>query len=112
MTEYPTKISLADESYPALLKKIPNAPIRLWTLGAGLDPQALYVGAVGSRDATPEMQREFRLFLNTFLTLFRDMVVISGLAEGIDTVAHLAALENEIPTVAVLPTAINNVYPK
>jgi DNA processing protein len=41
-----------------------------------------------------------------------DIAIVSGLAKGIDTIAHEAALENDLPTIAVLGSGINNIYPK
>lgn len=100
-----------DNAYPALLRKTNDAPLLLWQRGAGLDAEATYLAAVGSRQVTQEVQKLYRAFLENFLTEFKDVVVISGLARGIDSVAHLAALEADVPTVAVLPTAITQVYP-
>jgi DNA processing protein len=100
-----------DDVYPALLKKTPDAPLLLWQRGAGLNAQANYLAAVGSRQVNQEVQDLYRAFLEDFLTHFQDVVVISGLALGIDSVAHLTALEANVPTVAVLPTSITYVYP-
>lgn len=68
------------------------------------------VSVVGSRQASPEgLSRARRL---AKLLLSREVVVVSGLAEGIDTAAHTAAIEQGGRTIAVIGTPLDKVYPK
>jgi DNA processing protein len=106
-------LRLGDPEYPSLLKQIYKAPEKLYYKG-GLGAfealeNGLAVAFVGTRKATPygiEVCR--RLIADLSLC---NVVIVSGLARGIDTVAHRAALENGLKTVAVMGTGIDNVYP-
>ncbi len=101
-------VSILDPEYPARLRGIQQAPPMLFALGT-IAVNDLGVSVVGSREASrqgitmaDELAREFAA---------RKLTVISGLARGIDTVAHGAALEVGGRTVAVIGTGINRVYP-
>jgi DNA processing protein len=95
--------------YPNLLRHLPDPPLVLWTKG---DPDWLArpaVAVVGSRAAAPAGLAIAR-------TLARDLaraglVVVSGLARGIDAAAHEGALEADGATVAVLGCGADRVYP-
>jgi DNA processing protein len=101
-------VTRLDEEFPALLAAIPDPPPVLWVLGE-LDPTDHAVAIVGSRAATPhaiEVARE----------LGRDLaqagvVVVSGLARGVDGEAHKGALEGGGRTVAVLGSGVDVIYP-
>jgi len=100
-------IALRDPDYPALLKQIHDPPPRLYV--SGRLPAEPMIAIVGSRRATPYGQRAAR-------RLARDLsdagvVVVSGLARGIDAAAHRGALEGTSPTVAVMATGLDRVYP-
>lgn len=87
-----------------------NAPARLFLAG---NPDLLRVGpriaVVGSRRASPEGVRRARAL--TIALVNHQMVVVSGLAEGIDTVAHQTALEAGGKTIAVIGTPLQQSYP-
>ena len=98
---------LTDPVYPALLKQIHDPPPRLFVRGQL--PAGPYIAIVGSRRATPYGCRTAR-------QLARDLsdagiVVVSGLARGIDAAAHRGALEGTTPTVAVMATGLDRIYP-
>ncbi len=101
-------ISILDEDYPAGLRGIHQAPPVIFTLGRVLvdDPG---VSVVGSREASAPgtaMAAEIARAL-----IERQMTVVSGLARGIDTAAHRAALDAGGRTVAVIGTGISRAYP-
>jgi DNA processing protein len=103
----------ADPDYPHLLKEIPDPPAVLYYRGnpALLETQGHnpVVGIVGTRDPTDYAQRWTRKLA---LTLAKnDFAVISGMAEGIDTQAHLGCLEAQGQTIAVLGTGTDIAYP-
>ncbi len=88
-----------------------HAPKQLFAAGdTAMLRHSARVAIVGSRKASPEGLRRARR-LSTLLSK-RGVVVVSGLAEGIDTAAHAAAVEVAGRTVAVLGTPLDNVYPK
>ena len=87
-----------------------NAPAELFVTGdVGLLRSGPRVAVVGSREASKEgLARAARL---ARLLAGRGVVVVSGLAEGIDTVAHASAMEAGGRTIAVLGTPLDRVYP-
>lgn len=88
-----------------------HAPRRLFVAGnSDMLRHAARVSIVGSRKATPEGARRARR-LSTLLSA-QGVVVVSGLAEGIDTAAHSGAIESGGRTVAVLGTPLDQTYPK
>ncbi|AFZ67298.1 DNA-processing protein DprA [Deinococcus peraridilitoris] len=100
------------EGYPAALEALTDPPAVLWVKGKlpplGVVPRA--VGIVGTRSASP-----FALNFTRRLTLDlarAEVMIISGLARGIDTAAHQAAIEGGVPTVGVLGSGVDNIYPK
>jgi len=88
-----------------------HAPASLYAAGdVSLLGQGARVAIVGSRKASSAgLARARRL---SRLLVAREVVVVSGLAEGIDTAAHTAALEAGGRTVAVIGTPLNEVYPR
>jgi DNA processing protein len=87
-----------------------NAPERLYTVG---DVQLLRMGKrvslVGSRKATENGLRRAEKLTRKLAE--HGIIIVSGLAEGIDTVAHQTAINLHIPTVAVLGNAVDQFYP-
>ncbi|MEM7612074.1 MAG: DNA-processing protein DprA [Pseudomonadota bacterium] len=103
-------ITLLDASYPAQLKDIPDPPAMLFVDG---DPDLLQMASlaiVGSRNPTSG-GRDNALQFSRFLAS-RGLVIVSGLASGIDTSAHGGALRADGATIAVLGTGIDQYYPK
>lgn len=103
-------ITLADDAYPPLLREIHDPPLVLHVRGNASLLSTLSVAIVGSRRATP-------YGINVASHLGRQLAsagvtVVSGLARGIDTAAHVAALEAGAPTIGVLGTGIDVVYPR
>jgi DNA processing protein len=87
------------------------APAELYTQGevALLSPWRVRVSVVGSRAASAEGLARSRK-LSRFLAE-RSIIVVSGLARGIDTAAHLAAMEAGGQTIGVLGTGLDGAYP-
>jgi DNA processing protein len=109
----PTFWTPADPDYPRLLKEIPDPPAVLYYRGNPklLDAQGRnpVVGIVGTRDPTDYAQRWTRKL--AIILAKNDIAVISGMAEGIDTQAHLGCLEAKGQTIAVLGTGTDVAYP-
>lgn len=105
-------LAIHDQSaYPTRLRQCEDAPIVLYHLGKG-DLQARHIiSIVGTRRCT-EMGRELCNRLAADLARLRpDVLVISGLAYGIDIAAHRAALNNGLATAAVLAHGLDEIYP-
>ena len=102
-------VTVLDEQYPANLRLIPNLPPFLFYRGTLAEADAWSVAVVGTRSASAAgLERAARL---SGLLAGRDVTVISGLALGIDTAAHRAALDGGGRTIAVLGTGITRCYP-
>ena len=100
-------VSFWDQDYPPLLKQIHDPPALLYLRGTL--PENDMLAIVGSRKATPgglQLTRELASELAS-----RGIAIASGLARGIDTAAHLGALDVSGTTVAVLGCGIDRVYP-
>lgn len=102
-------ITWQDAQYPARLREISQAPPMLYVHG---DPSLLslpQLAMVGSRNPSPSGARTATEF-SQYLTQ-AGLVISSGLAQGIDTAAHQGALLAEGPTIAVMGTGLDRVYP-
>jgi len=102
-------LALGEPDYPEALARIVDPPPLLWVRGTLPERERPCVAIVGSRQATGAGLALAR-------TLARDLsragvVVVSGLALGIDGEAHRGALAGGAPTVAVLGTGLGRVYP-
>lgn len=104
-----TVLHLGHPWYPTLLAAIPDPPLALWLRGRLPAPAATAVAVVGSRDASPAGLAASRR-LGRDLTR-AGLVVVSGLARGIDGAAHEGALEGGGATVAVLGCGADKIYP-
>lgn len=98
-----------DEGYPKLLAEIPDPPPVLYVRGELRPEDAWAVAVVGTRRAST-YGREVTRRLVTVLAQ-SEVTIVSGLARGIDAVAHQAALEAGGRTIAVLGCGIDLVYP-
>jgi len=100
-----------DTAYPARLKECADAPILLYCRGkAGLHTHRA-ISVVGTRKASSYGKELCRRIVLDLCSRIEDLVIISGLAFGIDVIAHRAALEAGIPTIAVLGHGLNTLYP-
>ncbi len=104
-------IDFTETSYPAALKQIHNAPPVIYVKGS-LDLEAgFFLAFVGSRKASFAGKNMCRKLIKRISILKPDAVIVSGLALGIDTAAHTAALEAGLKTVAVLANGLADIYP-
>jgi DNA processing protein len=103
----PSVVWLSDSAYPALLKQIHDPPARLYVNGQL--PSEPMIAVVGSRHATPYGRRAAQRLARELSDA--GVVVVSGLARGIDAAAHRGALEGKSPTVAVMATGLDRIYP-
>ena len=104
------KIEQSDSDFPERLKNIPSKPKVLYTIGnIKLLNKKEIVAIVGTRDADKygvEITKRFSKALSE-----NNICIISGLARGIDTIAHLNSLSNKGRTIAVLASGFNHIYP-
>lgn len=96
------------DRYPALLAKIPDPPLVLFYKG-NLEVNALVVAIVGTRKPS-SYGIEATRFFSTALSSF-GICIASGLAFGLDTVAHKSCVEASGKTYAIFPSSLENIYP-
>lgn len=102
---------MLDPDYPVRLFNIPDAPVFLYKIGnADLDSEHI-VSIVGTRRPTPYGIDFCNKLVEDLAAYFPDLVVVSGLAYGIDAASHLAALSANVKTVAVVAHGLNQIYP-
>ena len=110
-------INKEDSRYPALLKEIPDAPEKIYVLGElPLDPPptSLRIGnpkiaIVGTRKATDQGKIIAKKIAEKLTNL--GVIIVSGLAMGIDTAAHEGAIAANGKTIAVLANGLDKIYP-
>lgn len=104
-------ICLNDDDYPARLKECPDAPLMIFYKGtADLNARRI-INIVGTRHATPYGEDLIRRFVADLGILCPGIVVVSGLAYGIDICAHRHALRNGVETIGVLAHGLDDLYP-
>lgn len=102
---------IADANYPKRLRECPDAPVLFYFKGESELNAAHVISVVGTRRATPYGQELTEALLRELATRFPDLLVVSGLAYGIDICAHRSALRTDLPTVAVLAHGLDRIYP-
>lgn len=97
--------------YPHLLSECPDAPALLFAVGPLNLNSGPFLSVVGTRSATIQGKEICRQLISGLVRLGHRPVIVSGLAYGIDSCAHRAALENSLATLAVLPVGVDQIYP-
>lgn len=102
-------ITLADAAYPQALLQISNPPAVLYAIGHLHWLNHPAIAMVGSRNATPQGERNAENFAENLCN--QGLCVVSGMALGIDGAAHRGALKSNGSTIAVVGTGLDIVYP-
>ena len=106
-----TPICMNDERYPQRLKQCDDAPLMLFYKGnANLNRQRV-INIVGTRHCTPYGEDLIRRFISDLQQLCPQALIVSGLAYGVDIVAHRQALDKGYETVGVLAHGLDDLYP-
>ena len=103
-------LTVLDEAYPRNLRLVYDRPLILWVRGALSDRDDRSVAVVGTRKASPAGLERARQIAHQLVEA--DYAVVSGLAVGIDTASHLAALQAGGRTIAVVGTGLRRAFPK
>lgn len=104
-------LASTDPQYPALLHEIPDYPHVLYVKGDAEILSGRCLSVVGTREATPYGQLMCDRLVQGLAERVPRLVIVSGLAFGIDVAAHRAALAAGVPTVAVLANSLPDVMP-
>lgn len=103
-------LTLEDDNYPKMLKQISDPPAVLYYKGdlfnCNLDRT---IAVVGSRKSTYHAKEAVRKILSELTGT--DICIVSGLAAGIDTTAHEAAMDNGLKTIGVIASGFDFIYP-
>ncbi len=104
-------ITIEDNSYPDTLRNIPDAPLVLYFIGdIKLLQNPLSLSVIGSRVPSKEAEPKLNHILTPLIKA--GYVIISGLAYGIDSLAHERTLYYSGKTIAVLGGGFQHIYPK
>lgn len=103
-------IEYADIIYPDKLREIKNPPVRLYTKGNIELLNSIGIAIVGSRTNTQYGEKMCKTFTKKLVEY--EFSIISGLAIGIDAIAHRTCIKYSGKTIAVLPCGFDNIYPK
>ena len=104
-------LSLADDDYPQRLKNCDDAPLVLFYKGTANLNRARVINIVGTRHCTAYGQDLIRRFVSELKSLCPEVLIVSGLAYGVDINAHRQALANRLDTVGVLAHGLDYLYP-
>src|SRR3989344_1501539 len=102
-------VSLLDRDYPANLRQISDAPPVLYYKGSLLPQDDLAIAVVGARYATVYGRQVTEGLVLELVNA--GLTIISGLARGIDSIAHRAAIDAGGRTIAVLGSGVDLIYP-
>ena len=104
-------LCLGHDGYPQRLTECPDAPVVLYYLGTADLNQRRVIDIVGTRHCTAYGQDLIRRFVADLRSLCPEVLIVSGLAYGVDICAHRQALANGYETVGVLAHGLDMVYP-
>ncbi|MTV47783.1 DNA-protecting protein DprA [Heliobacillus mobilis] len=102
-------LTLLDENYPSLLRNVPDPPPVLFVRGKLLPEDQKAIAIVGTRNASAYGAKVCSQLSRDLAR--RGITVVSGLARGIDGIAHRQALESGGRTIAVLASGVDIIYP-
>ena len=108
------KIALYDitnDDYPKRLKECQDAPVVFYYKGAANLDSAKIISIVGTRRITDYGRKQTETLIHDLANMFPELLIISGLAYGVDVCAHRSALRYHLPTIGVLAHGFDRIYP-
>ncbi len=100
-----------DDDYPTRLKQCEDAPVLFYLQGSVAPEARKVLSVVGTRHATPYGIEHCNRIIEDLAASHPGLLIVSGLAYGIDICAHKAALKHSLPTIAVLGHGLQMIYP-
>lgn len=100
-----------DDDYPLRLRQCEDSPVTFYFRGKADLNAPFILSIVGTRNATQRGREICQKIVAALSVHFPGLIIISGLAYGIDIAAHKAALASGLPTVAVLGHGLKTIYP-
>lgn len=104
-------LTYSSPSYPARLSTCPDAPVALFAMGKINFGTAKILSVVGTRQPSAEGRDITESIVGELCNQHPDLLIVSGLAYGIDITAHRVALRAKRPTVACVAHGLDRVYP-
>lgn len=102
-------ITFWDEEYPYYLRKIYDPPVLLFVKGEIIKEDEQSIGVIGTRNPTEYGKKSTELFVSQLIDY--NFTIVSGLARGIDTIAHSTSIKYKGRTIAVLGSGLDVIYP-
>lgn len=104
-----TIITVWDSNYPSILKKIYDPPLALYIIGEFNEPDNCAISIVGTRIPTNYGSIQCEKIAGELAS--QNITIVSGLARGIDSIAHKSALKSGGRTIAVIGSGLDVIYP-
>lgn len=106
-----TIITIVDEHYPSMLKRIEDPPLVLYAIGdTSLLDHTPILSVIGTRNPTTNALAKINHLVKPLVK--KDWLIVSGMAKGVDSYAHNVALNNSGPTIAILGGGFHHIYPR
>ena len=106
-----TPLFISDEDYPQRLKECIDAPVMMYFRGDANLNMPKVISIVGTRHATTYGKATTTKLIRELAALHPEILIVSGLAYGIDVAAHQASLSNGLKTIGVLAHGLDRIYP-
>lgn len=103
-------ITIDDEKFPQKLREIYDPPYILYYMGDINLLNKLSIAVVGARKATDYGKNISKILVGDLAS--KGIIIVSGMARGIDSYAHIFCMQEKTPTIAVMGTSIEKAYPK
>ena len=100
-----------DRDYPYRLKECADSPIIIYSKGNCNLNDGKFIGVVGTRNATETGKENCKKLITDLSETNPNIVIVSGLAYGVDICAHKAALDAGLPTIGVIGHGLDRIYP-
>lgn len=105
-------IFYTDKDYPFRLKECADAPVMIYSKGNQQYNEGRYIGIVGTRKITEYGKSICQNLIKDLAQRHSDIVVVSGMAYGVDICAHKSALDNGLHTIGVFGHGLDQIYPE
>jgi len=106
-----TIFSITSDNYPKRLKECQDAPVVFYYKGTADLNASKIISIVGTRRMTEYGRKQIELFVKELARMFPELIIVSGLAYGVDVCAHRNALRNSLLTIGVLAHGFDRIYP-
>ena len=100
-----------DRDYPYRLKECSDSPIMIYSKGNCDLNNGKFIGIVGTRNATETGKENCKKLIDVLRSIHPNVIIVSGLAYGIDICSHKAAIDSGMLTIGVIGHGLDRIYP-